>query len=118
MTAKTVEQVHKTTVHIGDWHHFAVCRTCFWEGQRSGEYNASRIDHSGNAQAHAALMHRRWVKANRWWRRRFAASPVTHEVRPRSGEKLVCCGVWPMDVSGRDSFTFEAHEATCKGLAP
>lgn len=110
----TIEQVHEVKVHYGDWHIFAVCRTCFWEGDRSGMYNAGRTDHDGNARSHQRRAHRRWVKANRWWRRLLERhESVIHHVAGSSGQSLVCCGRHPLKAHGLDRFTFDADEATC-----
>lgn len=110
---ENVRQVHETVTHWGDWHVFAVCRTCFWEGTRTNEYHAGR-QQADDERAHKALMGRKYRRA-RMWRWLTRRRPVTHLVPVASGRTLVCCDQWPTDVGGLDRFTFTADEATCGG---
>lgn len=106
-----VEQLHKTVTHWGDWHVFAVCEVCFWEGRRTNEHHAGRTQREDEAR-HTRDMHRKYRRARRWvWltRRR----PTIHLVARRSGRPLRCCGKKPTEVHGLDRFTFEDSEHTC-----
>ncbi len=114
MRAKFPIQEHATKVHFGDWHAFAVCRTCGWEGTRS-YVDSNRVNHSGLASGHAHEAYRAQVKANRWYRRLFAkdTQPVVHHVGRYVGQKTLCCGITPEQTPVWDDTSSDESKVTC-----
>lgn len=114
MRARFPIREHDTKVHYGDWHAFAVCRTCGWEGDRS-YVDSYRINHQRLADQHAASARRAQIKANRWWRRLFAkdTTPVVHLVGRYVGDPTLCCHLAPEVVPPWDDTSSDPALATC-----
>lgn len=104
-------QTHRATVHLGDWHRFAVCTTCFWQGDRTGVHSSRYFVQDAAAQAHELHVSRRYWVARILHPFRVQ---VTHHAAGISGSPLRCCGRDPLAVSGVDRFTFDEREVTCQ----